>query len=242
MDRVWEIAALFGLPSGTVKARLHRARGRLRRLLAEEFGSATTPAARREEIGMIEVTVEDVIVRVPKNGKVRWLGRGEGEWPEGLRVFLLRERDGDRVLPIWVGAPEGDMIALYLGGITTPRPMSLTLMARVLEVAEIAVERVVVNALRENVFYALLVIRVGDRVHEVDARPSDAITLALHAGAPIFVAPELFTLPPVVTTVAPLEQLEEFFHRDREKKQLGPEEPAMEYRSFRSIPIAENLR
>jgi RNA polymerase sigma factor (sigma-70 family) len=234
--RVWEIAALFGLPSGTVKARLHRARGRLRRLLAEELGSSA-PAARREEKEMIEVTVEDVIVRVPKGGNVRWLGRGQGERPEGLRVFLLKEREGERVLPIWVGAPEGDMIALYLGGIVTPRPMSLTLMANVLELAGIPLERVVIHAIRDNIFYALLVLHIDGQRREADARPSDAVTLALHARAPIFVAPELFETRPVVTATGMLDQMEEYFRRDREQKQLGPEEPAMEYRSFRSIPV-----
>lgn len=235
--RVWEIAALVGSPPGTVKARLHRARGRLRRLLAAEFGAAATPAmSREEEIGMTEVIVHDVIVRAPRDEPVRWWARGQesnlGRW----RVVLLKEREGERVLPIWVGPPEGDAIALRLAGISTPRPMSLMLMARVLELAEIAVERVVVTALRDDIFYASLGVRIGDRRHEVDARPSDAITLALYENAPIFVAPEMLALPIVIDTGTALPQLEEYFQRKPAEGSSEPEVPAMEWRSFRSLP------
>jgi bifunctional DNase/RNase len=241
--RVWEIAALVGLPSGTVKARLHRARGRLRRRLAAEFEAMARPAARREEeIGMIEVMVEDVIVRAPRDEPVRYAGPTRegnlGRW----RVILLRERAGARVLPIWVGQPEGDTIALRLGGIETPRPMSLMLMARVLELAEIAVERVVVTALRDSIFYAVLALRIGDRQHEVDARPSDAIALALYRRAPIFVTPEMLALPIVIDAGTALPQLEEEFQRKQAERNAQPEVPAMEWRSFRTLPDRRTAR
>jgi len=74
---------------------------------------------------------------------VRYASQGQAGNLGLLRVILLKERDGERVLPIWVGQPEGDTIALRLAGISTPRPMSLMLMARVLELASITVERVV---------------------------------------------------------------------------------------------------
>jgi uncharacterized protein len=99
------------------------------------------------------------------------------------------------VLPIWVGAAEGNAIALALAGIDTPRPMSLSLMQRVLGMANIAIERVVVTALRDNIFYAVLTLRIDGQPQESDARPSDAITLALYAGAPVFVTPEMLELP-----------------------------------------------
>jgi Sigma-70, region 4 len=70
---VWEIAALVGVPAGTVKARLHRARGRLRRARAAELGVPLERGGRREERTMIPVTVDDLIVRVPKDGDVRWI-------------------------------------------------------------------------------------------------------------------------------------------------------------------------
>lgn len=235
--RVWEIAALVGLPAGTVKARLHRARGRLRRLLAAEFEATATPAARREEeIGMIEAIVDDVIYRAPRDESVRYSYPTQQGNLGPLRVILLKERDGERVLPIWVGSAEGDMIALRLAGIGTPRPMSLMLMARVLELAAIKVERVVVAALRANIFHAVLTVRIGDRLHDVDARPSDAITLALYDNAPIFVTPEMLALPIVIGTRTALPQLEEYVQRKRAEKNEGPEVPAMEWRSFRTLP------
>jgi bifunctional DNase/RNase len=217
--------------------------GRLRRLLAAEFEAMATSAGRRgEEGGMIEVMVDDVIVRAPKDEPVRYSSPTRegnlGRW----RVILLREREGGRVLPIWVGQPEGDMIALRLGGIETPRPMSLMLMARVLELAEIAIERVVVTTLRDNIFYAVLGVRIGDRRHEVDARPSDAINLALYRQAPIFVAPEMLALPIVINAGTALPQLEEEFHRKQAEKNAEPEVPAMEWRSFRTLPDPRTAR
>jgi bifunctional DNase/RNase len=76
-------------------------------------------------------------------------------------------------------------------------------MYRVLGAADIAIERVVVIALRDNIFYATLTLKIGGKPHEIDARPSDAITLALYAGAPVFVTPEMLELPIVVRTRCP---------------------------------------
>ena len=237
--RVWEIAALAGVPAGTVKARLHRARGRLRRALAAELGVPVERGGRREEsIPMIAVTIDDLLVRVPKDGDVRWLDTPERA-PANvgrLRVVLLRESDGRRVLPIWVGAPEGNAIALALAGIGTPRPMSLALMHRVLGLANVAIERVVVSALRDNVFYAVLTLRIDGNLQEIDARPSDAITLALYAGAPVFVTPEMLELPVVVTAPDALSAVEVQNERARVEKGRPVEDPPMEWRSFRTLP------
>ena len=237
--RVWEIAALVGVPSGTVKARLHRARGRLRRALAAELGVPLESGGRREEqLTMIPVTVDDLIVRVPKDGDVRWIDIPERA-PANvgrLRVVLLKERDGQRTLPIWVGAVEGNAIALALAGIGTPRPMSLSLMHRVLGLANIAIERVVVTALRDNIFYAVLTLRIDGQPQEVDARPSDAITLAVYAGAPVFVTPEMLELPVVVNAPDALPTLEVQNERARVEKGRPVEDPPMEWRSFRALP------
>jgi RNA polymerase sigma factor (sigma-70 family) len=233
--RVWEIAALTGLPSGTVKARLHRARERLRRTLAEARGATAVPAAQRREMAMVEVTVDDVLARAPKEGEVRWFdpvrGSNLGRW----RVILLKERDGERVLPVWVGQPEGDTIALQLAAITPQRPMTLNLMARVMELADVGIERVVVTALRDNIFYATLVLRIGDRSHEVDARPSDAIAIALERGARIFVTPEMLALPAVVTRTSALTELEAVLQRRSADQPRESELPEMRWLSIRSV-------
>ena len=237
--RVWEIAALVGAPAGTVKARLHRARGRLRRALAAELGVPLESGGRREERpAMIPVTVEDLVVRVPKGGELRWVDV-PGRPPANvgpLRVVLLKERDGQRALPIWVGAAEGNAIALALAGIDTPRPMSLSLMHRVLGMANISIERVVVAALRDNIFYAVLTLQINGQPREIDARPSDAITLALCAGAPVFVTAEMLVLPVVVDAPEALPALEVQTERARVEKGLAVEDPPMEWRSFRTLP------
>ena len=174
-----EIAALLGERAGTVRVRLHRARARLRRRLS---------TTRKELEPMIEVTVDDVVVRMLTEGAA-------GEAPrlanERVRVVLLQEQEGDRVLPIWVGPPEGDALALQLGGEAMPRPMTADLMARLVAAAGASIERVVVSSLREKTFYATVTLRTPGGAEELDARPSDALNLAVRVGAPIFVEREV---------------------------------------------------
>jgi RNA polymerase sigma factor (sigma-70 family) len=173
-----EIAALLGEPAGTVRVRLHRARARLRDRLS-------SLAPRREAPAMIEVTVEDVVIRV-LTGEDR-----EEVSSRSLRIVLLREKGGGRVLPIWIGAAEGDALALQLTGGTMPRPLTADLTASLLEASGGAVERVAVNSLRDKTFYAVITLAAGGRTSEIDARPSDALNLAVRVGAPIYVDPQI---------------------------------------------------
>ena len=107
-------------------------------------------------------------------------------------IVVLREQAGTRLLPIWVGVFEANAIALEIEGVTTPRPMTHDLMRRLIEQLQGRVERVVVWALKENTFYALIYLDAGlSEPVAVDARPSDAIALALRAKAPIFVEEEV---------------------------------------------------
>jgi len=170
-----EIAALLGSSPGAVRVRLHRARQQLREELA---ALAPTPKT-KEEIRMIEMRLDDVVVRIAEGDPMQLVA--------DKRIVLLKESDGERVLPIWVGPPEGDALALRLTGETTPRPMTSDLMAELVRVTGARVERVVVTSLREKTFYAVIAIAVDGRVDELDARPSDALNLAVRLGAPIFV-------------------------------------------------------
>jgi hypothetical protein len=102
--------------------------------------------------------------------------------------------------------------------------------------ANIAIERVVVTALRDNIFYAVLTLRIDGQPQEVDARPSDAITLALYARAPVFVTPEMLELPVVVNAPDALPALEAQNERARVEKGRPVEDPPMELRSFRMLP------
>ena len=104
-----------------------------------------------------------------------------------LPIILLRDRDGQRVLPIWVGGFEANAIALQIENITTPRPMTHDLLRNVIHDLKAEIRKVVVSDLKDNTFYALIHLEVNGEPLAVDARPSDAIALALRARAPIFV-------------------------------------------------------
>ena len=102
-------------------------------------------------------------------------------------IVILRDKDGQRVLPIWVGIFEANAIALQIENVTTPRPMTHDLLRNVIHDLNASVQKIVVCDLQENTFYALIYLNVGGEMMAVDARPSDAIALALRARAPIFV-------------------------------------------------------
>jgi bifunctional DNase/RNase len=104
-----------------------------------------------------------------------------------MPIIILRDEDEKRSLPIWVGIFEANAIALELEKISTPRPMTHDLIKNILESVEAKVEKIVVNDLRDNTFFALIHLRLGEEEITVDSRPSDAIALALRVGAPIFV-------------------------------------------------------
>jgi bifunctional DNase/RNase len=127
---------------------------------------------------MVEMKVDDVLIRVT------------GDQPEPVgdqRVVVLAEREGNRLLPIWIGAPEGDALALRLSGDEAARPMTFDLMAELVRTMGARIDHVSVTALREKTFYATVAVAVDGRTDDVDARPSDAINLAVRVGAAIFV-------------------------------------------------------
>src|SRR5438876_654023 len=101
-----------------------------------------------------------------------------------MPIVILRDKDGQRVLPIWVGIFEANAIALQIENIATPRPMTHDLLRNVIHDLNASVQKIVVCDLQENTFYALIYLsRNGDTL-AIDARPSDAIALALRTRAP----------------------------------------------------------
>jgi bifunctional DNase/RNase len=113
------------------------------------------------------------------------------ELPTNTPILLLRERDGTRYLPIWIGTPEATAIALALEGIETVRPLTHDLMKTLLDVLGADIERVDVTSLDEGTFFADLVIESDGEEVTISSRPSDAIALATRAGAPVFASREL---------------------------------------------------
>jgi bifunctional DNase/RNase len=105
----------------------------------------------------------------------------------GTPIVILKDKRGDRVLPIWVGVPEANAIALQIENVATPRPMTHDLLRNIITDLEGRVDRVVVSDLRDNTYFAVIHLTVrGERI-AVDARPSDAIALALRTRSPILV-------------------------------------------------------
>jgi hypothetical protein len=104
-----------------------------------------------------------------------------------MPIVILKDREGDRVLPIWVGVFEANAIALQIENIATPRPMTHDLLRNILSEIDADVQRIVVCELKENTFYAMIYLDREGQTMAVDARPSDAIALALRTKAPIFV-------------------------------------------------------
>ncbi len=113
---------------------------------------------------------------------------------QGVPVVVLEEEGGPRWLPIWIGSAEARSIALEIEERTSPRPNSHDLARAMIRGLDASVERVVVTELRAGTYYAVLEVAIGDRVVEIDARPSDSIAIALRDGAPIFVRAKLFEL------------------------------------------------
>jgi len=102
------------------------------------------------------------------------------------RVVILKERQGERFLPCWIGPAEADAIAVKMQDTSVPRPLTHDLLCNVASIAGLKIKSAIINKLEKDTFYAKLVLASRDRSYEVDCRPSDALAVALRVGAPIF--------------------------------------------------------
>jgi bifunctional DNase/RNase len=133
------------------------------------------------------------------------------------RVVVLKEKESDRYLLIWVGTPEAGAIALSMQGVAVSRPMTHDLLRNVIEAMGGKVRRILVTELIENTFYARIVLDLDGRVVEVDARPSDSIALALRTQTNIFVSEKV---------------LEEAGIRPSDEENKGSDEDLSVFRDF----------
>ncbi|OGO43417.1 MAG: hypothetical protein A2137_00645 [Chloroflexi bacterium RBG_16_58_8] len=102
------------------------------------------------------------------------------------RVVILKEKVSDRYLPIWIGPSEADAIAVKLQGVAVPRPLTHDLLNSVIDALGAVVNSIIVNDLKNDTFYAKVIMDVDQRQVEVDSRPSDALALAVRTGVPIY--------------------------------------------------------
>lgn len=199
-----ELAELLDVPESTIKGRLYKGRRQLEPTLApvarEMFGKE------RKEDRMaiqdkVEVAVDEVI-------RIAGPDQGWSEFPEVARrmtapepgetppapaaVLIMRETAGERVMPIYVGLNEAFSIWLTITGAKSLRPITHDLMRQIMDATDLRVERTTVSRLSEDTFYAEISLRQHEKTYEADARPSDAIALAVRMNAPIYVAHEVF--------------------------------------------------
>ena len=150
------------------------------RVVAAEYGFQSwlqmrSHVERKDGFSMIEMTVDHVRIN----------------YMSDLRVVVLKAKQDERHLPIWIGRAEGDAIAIKLEGQETPRPTTFPIVDRMIRDLGGEVEQVVVNDLVDDTFFAILKVKNGASAIDYDTRPSDAIALAVHSGAPVFAAPEV---------------------------------------------------
>jgi RNA polymerase sigma factor (sigma-70 family) len=171
-----EIAAILGVSITAVKGRLHRAREQLRERLLPVYAGTEhkSTTAERNEI-MPQVKVAAVI----ENTEIR------------QNAIVLLDETAQRVLTIYVGPPEAMLIAMGHTEIAPPRPMGIHLLINLLRATGMEFEEARIETLKDEVFYAVAKFRNGAAVHELDARPSDAIALAVLLDRPIYAAEEV---------------------------------------------------
>jgi RNA polymerase sigma factor (sigma-70 family) len=184
-----EVAGELGISVGAVKSRLHQARAALAPALApvadiprERTTMAAASRAKAGTEGWIDVSVSEIRREEAKDSRQR------------KHIVILTERGGDRWLPIWVGQMEATAMALALEAVETPRPFTYKLAAGLVAAMGSRITEVRIARLLDEVFYASVLVDGLAGPQEVDARPSDALNLALAAGAPIRVDSPLLCL------------------------------------------------
>jgi RNA polymerase sigma factor (sigma-70 family) len=183
-----EVADELGISVGAVKARLHQARAALAPKLAQ---FTTTPEILIQEKEATAVTATDAAEWAEVT--VTDIRRSQDEdHSKREHVMVLTERAGDRRLPIWIGPVEATALALTLESVETPRPFSYKLAAGLVEAAGSQITEVRITQLLSSIFYAIVVVQGPAGLREVDARPSDAVNLAVVTGVPIRVNAGLF--------------------------------------------------
>lgn len=141
------------------------------------------------------------------------------ELPSNQPIVLLREKDGERVLPIWIGVSEAIAIALHLQQVETARPMTHDLFKNVLDELKVTPERVVIDDLVDGTFYATITLS-NKQPHQVSSRPSDAIALAVRCDTPVYTEEKVLDEASIV-----LESIEEEVERFRDfLEDISPED------------------
>tara|TARA_B100000315_G_C14436811_1_gene522809 strand:- start:474 stop:950 length:477 start_codon:yes stop_codon:yes gene_type:complete len=141
-----------------------------------------------------------------------------------MPIVILKDLEGERALPIWVGIFEANAIALEMEKVPTPRPMTHDLIKNILDGMKANVNRIVVNELKDNTFYATISLNFNNIEVDIDSRPSDAIALALRVEAPIYVAQKVLEEAKSIDLTANKESKEETENWKEWLENLRPED------------------
>jgi bifunctional DNase/RNase len=141
--------------------------------------------------------------------------------PLAQYVVTLEEVDGSRLVPIWVGISEGAAIAIVLEGEKFARPLTHDLAVSLIRSLGGSIEKVVISDLRDNAYYARIIIRQADKALEIDSRPSDAMALAVRTNSPIFIEDKVLEACPVINKPITADEVKTF---EREIENLHPDE------------------
>jgi hypothetical protein len=141
--------------------------------------------------------------------------------PLAQYVVTLEEVDGSRLVPIWVGISEGAAIATVLEGEKFARPLTHDLTVSLIKSLGGSIEKVVISDLRDNAYYAKIVVRQADKTLEIDSRPSDAMALAVRTNSPIFIEDKVLDMCPVINKPITADEVKTF---ERELEKLHPDE------------------
>lgn len=136
-----------------------------------------TLVEKQERITMLEMTIESIRVGLMNPQLTRL---------NSQYVVMLKEKTAERYLPIFIGPAEANAIAIKLRGETLPRPLTHDLLHSMIDVLGASVDSIIVSDLKNDTFYAKIILNVGDGQMEVDARPSDALALAVRVEVPIY--------------------------------------------------------
>mgnify|MGYP000615062634 CR=1 FL=1 len=237
---VQEIALTLGVSVPAIKGRLYRARQRLRDSLRPVYLQWAPAERRRRGTVKTEPCYREVII-------ADVIEREDGQEP--VHVLVLLDKVGRRILPLWISPVEGGAILRRLYERHLSRPQTHDLMSSLLQAVGATVQEVRVEALRQSVFLAVIKLSAGDVEHEVDARPSDAIALALRVGCPIYAAQEVLEsagVPILERTGEPPgsgQDMAQFVQRweERSEKDRSPARPANEENERRQEAVRQRL-
>ncbi|MEI8345083.1 MAG: bifunctional nuclease family protein [Candidatus Omnitrophota bacterium] len=148
-------------------------------------------------------------------------------------VVILEDTEKTHLVPIWIGLTEGNAIAMELQGEKFPRPLTHDLMAQMITVLGVTLERVIISDLKDSSYYATIELRLGERLIALDARPSDSLALAVRMHCPIFVDEKVLAKCPLIGHGITQEDADKF---KNDLKTMSPEEF---FKNLEASPSAE---